>query len=242
MHEIKGDSMDMNKNKDNRQKVTVAILTRNEEKTIGKVIDGCRRFADELIVVDGHSKDSTREVARERGVKVIMDNGKGKGDGIKTAINNIEEGIIVLIDADGSHLPEDIPRLVKPIQDGISEHVHGSRILGGSEEFNGSFLEIMRLLGGNIITLAINYKLNVRLTDSQNGFRAISAALAKKLDLKEEITTIEQEMVIKTIKMGYKIFEVPAHEYKRLYGNSVIKLRKVWLRYVYTCLKYLFFK
>lgn len=224
----------------NYKKITIVILTKNEEKTIGEIIEGCKHFSDNIVVVDGHSQDSTREVAKKLGTKVMLDNGKGKGDGIKTAIKNIEEGIIVFIDADGSHSPEDIPHLVKPIQEGLAQHVHGSRILGGSEEFNGSFVEVLRLLGGNIITLVINYKLGVRLTDSQNGFRAITAELAKKLDLKENITTIEQEMIIKSIKMGYKIIEIPTHERKRIYGGSVIKLKKVWFRYVYTCLKYLF--
>lgn len=227
---------------DMHDKVTIVILTKNEEKTIGQVIGGCRRYSDNILVVDGHSRDSTREIAKRAGARVIMDNGRGKGDGIKTAIKNIDDGIMVFIDADGSHSPDDIPRLVKPIRDGLAEHVHGSRMLGGSEEFNGNFKEVARLFGSNIITLLINYKLGVRLTDSQNGLRAITASLVKKMNLKENITTIEQEMVIKTIKLGYKIIEVPTHEYKRRYGQSVIKLRKVALHYVYTCFKYLFFK
>jgi len=97
------------------------------------------------------------------------------------------------------------------------------------------------MVGSDIITLGINYRFNVRLTDSQNGFRAIRSDVARKLPLKENITTIEQEMIIKTLKLGYRMGEVPTHEYARRGGESKISARKVAWRYVYSWLKYLFF-
>jgi dolichol-phosphate mannosyltransferase len=81
----------------------------------------------------------------------------------------------------------------------------------------------------------------VRLTDSQNGFRAVLTTTARDLGLREDITTIEQEMIIKTLKKGYRIVEVPTHEYKRLHGDSRINVNKVAFRYVYSWLKYLLF-
>jgi dolichol-phosphate mannosyltransferase len=77
------------------------------------------------------------------------------------------------------------------------------------------------------------------LTDSQNGFRAIKKDVILSLKLKENITTIEQEMTMKCLKKGFIITEVPTHEYSRKYGESVIKLRKVWFRYVYSFIKHL---
>jgi dolichol-phosphate mannosyltransferase len=130
---------------------------------------------------------------------------------------------------------------VQPILDDKADHVTGSRGKGGSDELHGDIGKFIRMTGGDIITLGINYRFGVRLTDSQNGFRAIRTAVAKKLDLKENITTIEQEMIIKTIKKGYRICEVPSHEYARKYGDSSIKVSRVWFRYVYSWLKYLFF-
>ncbi|MCP3678210.1 MAG: hypothetical protein GY721_11675, partial [Deltaproteobacteria bacterium] len=93
----------------------------------------------------------------------------------------------------------------------------------------------------DIITLGINYRFNVRLTDSQNGFRAIRKAVAASLGLRENITTIEQEMIMKTLRHGYRIAEVPAHEYARAHGVSRINASRVWPRYVLTWIKYLFF-
>lgn len=221
--------------------VAVAVMAKNEEKSIGKVIKKVFKYTDEVLVIDGHSKDKTREIAKNKGAKVFLDSGKGKGCGIRTAINKTTKEILVFIDADCSHDPKDIPKLIKPIIEGVADHVSGSRARGGSDELYGTFGNFLRKLGNDIVTLGINYRFNARLTESQNGFRAIKINVAKKLCLKENITTIEQEMIIKTLRRGYKISEVPTHEYKRAFGESNISLSKVWSRYIYSWLKYLFF-
>lgn len=224
-----------------RNMITIIIPTLNEEETIANVIDQCKRYCDELIVVDGHSDDKTRDIAAGLDVKVIVDNGTGKGAALRLALTNATGDIIVFIDADGSHDPQDIPRLVQPIIEGKADHVTGSRILGGSSELFGGFNEFMRLTGSSFITECINWRFNTKLSDSQNGFRAIKRKVAIELDLKENITTIEQEMVMRTLKKGFVMAEVPTHEHRRIVGNSKIMLRKVWFRYGFSLVKYLFF-
>jgi hypothetical protein len=96
------------------------------------------------------------------------------------------------------------------------------------------------MIGSDIILIAINYRWKCHLTDSQNGFRAVRTLAARDLNLKENITTIEQEMTMKFLKKGYKIEEIPAHEYARKHGQSSIRLRKVWFRYVWSVIKNLF--
>lgn len=221
--------------------LTVVILAKNEERSLGKVIKGVKKYTDDILVVDGHSIDKTREVAKKLQARVIFDHGKGKGEAIRTAISKVKKEILIFIDSDCSHDPKDIPKLIKPIIENQADHVSGSRATGGSDELYGSFGNFLRKLGNDIITLGINYRFNVRLTESQNGFRAIKTKVAKKLKLVENITTIEQEMIIKTLKMGYRIGEVPTHEYKRAFGESNIKLQKVWFRYIYCWLKNLLF-
>ena len=100
-------------------------------------------------------------------------------------------------------------------------------MLGGSDELFGTFSEFIRLLGSMIITLTINYRFNVRFTDYQNGFRAIKTEVAKKINLKSNSTTIEQEMAMKCLQFGYKVSEIPSHEYKRKAGISKINVLKV---------------
>jgi dolichol-phosphate mannosyltransferase len=221
--------------------ISVVIPALNEEKTITEVIEGCKPYADELIVVDGHSRDKTREISEEHGAKVILDNKKGKGEAIRHVIGFVTGEIIVFIDADGSHDPKDIPKLVEPIMKEEADHVSGSRLVGGSSELHGGFDECFRLMGSSFITACINWKHKVQLSESQNGFRAIKTEVIKQLDLIEDITTIEQEMIMKTLKKGFRMAEVPSHEHKRKQGYSKISLRKVWFRYVYTMVKYLFF-
>ena len=224
-----------------KNKITVLIPALNEATTIGDIIIRSKKYSDDILVVDGHSNDGTESVARSLGVKVIFDHKKGKGEAIRSAIPHIGNEITVLIDADGSHDPDDIPKLVQPILENRADHVSGSRLIGGSSELHGGFDECFRLMGSSLITALINHRFKVRLSESQNGFRAIKTSVLKSLDLKENITTIEQEMIIKTLKKGYRMAEVPSHEYERAAGYSKIKLRKVAFRYVYSMLKYLYF-
>lgn len=219
--------------------VSVVIPARDEEQGIADIIRHCRPFADELLVVDGHSTDRTREISEQLGVRVVLDNGQGKGDAIRVAIEQVTGDIVLFIDADYSHCPTDIPRLVAPILRGDADHVVGSRARGGSDELHGDLEKFTRMIGSDIITLGINYRFGVRLTESQNGFRALRTSVARELGLRENITTIEQEMTIKTLARGYRIAEVPTHEYARRFGESKIKLSRVSFRYVYSWLKYL---
>jgi len=221
-------------------KISVVIPTLNEEATVGGIIKGCRPYADEIVVIDGHSKDRTREIAEEMGAKVVLDHKKGKGEALRYSVSHITGDIIVFIDADGSHNPDDIPKLIQPIVDNTADHVSGSRLIGGSSELHGGFDECFRLMGSSFITACINWKFNVKLSESQNGFRAIRTKIIKQLELRENITTIEQEMIIKTLKKGFRMAEVPTHEKKRVAGYSKISLKKVWFRYVYSFIKYLF--
>jgi len=222
-------------------KISVVIPTRNEEGMIKEIIDGCRPYADELLVVDGHSTDRTRDIAEATGIKVLLDNGKGKGAALRQAAMTVTGDIMVFIDADGSHDPRDIPKLVEPIIKGEADHVSGSRLIGGSSELHGGFDECFRLMGSSFITACINWRFKVVLSESQNGFRAIKTDVIRQLGLEEDITTIEQEMIMKTLKKGFRMAEVPTHEHKRKMGYSKISLKRVWFRYVYSLIKYLFF-
>lgn len=217
--------------------VTVVIPAKNEAASIRAVIDACRPHCGRVLVVDGHSTDATREEAQAAGAHVILDGGRGKGDAIRRAIPEVTTPFVVFIDADGSHDPADIPRLVEPLVDGRADHVGGSRLIGGSSELHGGFDEFWRLTGSSFITAVINWRFRVRISDSQNGFRALRTDVLRRLDLTEDLTTIEQEMVIKTIKRGFRLSEVPAHEHARRHGVSHIRLWRVAHRYVWVLLR-----
>lgn len=221
--------------------ISVVIPAKNEEGTIADIVKSVQKYSDDVIVIDGSSTDKTAEYAKAAGARVIDIPPIGKGNALCGSIKHIKNAITVFIDADGSHIPEDIPKLVEPILEGKADHVSASRLLGGSDELHGTFDETFRLMGSSFITACINWKFKVRLSESQNGFRAIKTDVLRELDLRERITTIEQEMIIKTLKQGYRMAEVPSHERRRFFGESNISLRKVSFRYVYSFVKYLFF-
>lgn len=218
--------------KQNANRYSVVVPARNEERTIGNVLKAVQDMTDDLILIDGHSSDATVAIARHYGARVVEDNGRGKGDAVRVGLAAARCPITVFIDADGSHDPSDIPTLVAPILAGEADLVMGSRMLGGSEELFGSISEVIRLIGSLVISLSINYRYGVRLTDYQNGFRAIRTDVGRTIGLTSNITTIEQEMAMKCLKDGYRVVERPAHEYRRKGGVSKINVMKVAHIYV----------
>lgn len=221
--------------------VCALIAAKQEAPSIEEVIRRTRRYVGEIIVAAGRSTDGTPELAERSGARVIHDGGRGKGEAIRRAIPHIRTPVTVLLDADGSHDPEDIPLLVEPILAGEADHVSGSRLRGGSSELHGGFDEFLRLTGSSFITACINWRFNCQLSESQNGFRAIRTSVLRDLDLRENTTTIEQEMIIKTLKRGYRMAEVPSHEHPRLHGTSHIRVWRSAPRYAYSLVRYLFF-
>ena len=221
-------------------KTTVIILTRNEEGNIKNIIKGVRPYADEIIVVDGHSKDKTREIAKKEGTNVILDEGTGKGAAERLAVRHAKHEIIVFIDADGSYDPKDIKRIVEPIKKREADLVIGSRMKGGSDELHSDLSQFLRLMGNVVLTLIINYRFNKKLTDCESGFRAIRRSVFLDIKTNENSFTIEQEVVIKCIKKGYKISEIASHEYSRKYGKSNLKLWKDGPKFLLSIIKNIF--
>src|SRR4029434_1514501 len=123
---------------------TWRLHAKDEEELIGELIESVRPYADEVLVVDGHSRDRTRDIALEHGARVIQDNRRGTGEALRLSIDAATTGIVVFIDADGSHDPKDIPALVAPIKADQADMVIGSRGKGGSDEFQGTLGQLLR--------------------------------------------------------------------------------------------------
>jgi dolichol-phosphate mannosyltransferase len=221
--------------------VSVVIAAKQEAATICDVVSRAGRYAGEIFCVVGTSTDGTPDLASASGARVLADGGLGKGEAIRCAIPHLRTPVTVFLDADGSHDPEDIPLLVEPILAGEADHVSASRLRGGSSELHGGFDEFFRLAGSSFITACINWRFDCRLSDSQNGFRAIRTSVLRELDLRENVTTIEQEMIIKTLRRGYRLTEVPSHEHRRAHGVSHIRVWRSAPRYGYSLVKHLFF-
>ena len=212
--------------------VTCIVPTRNEERTIGELLERISPHCDEIVVVDS-SNDSTPERAAKH-ARVVREERRGKGIALRTGAQEAKGDILVFIDADGSHIPEDIPELVRPIKEGRADLVIASRSLGGSEELSGTIPQWFRATASGVITIIVNHRFGSWLTDSQNGFRAIRRDVFLALGTTARIFDIETEMLMKTLKMGYTVDEVPSREKKRRYGSSGINLWWMWYRYAWT--------
>ena len=213
--------------------VTVVILARDEENTIAEVIAAALPYCHELVVMDGRSSDRTAERARAAGARVVTDPGLGKGAAIRASLGECSTDIVVFMDADGSHDAADIPRMVLPLVDGVADLSVGSRFAGGSDELSVSFAQLIRTIGNILMNIAINKRWNVELTDTLNGFRAVRRHVALEVGLTENTHTIEQEMVMKFLRHRHRVVNVPAHEYRRRFGESHIRIWREWPKFVW---------
>lgn len=209
---------------------TVIVPTKNEAGGIYGLVLSLKDYADEIIVVDGNSKDGTREEAERAGAVVVLDNGKGKGDAYKVGIQAASREVIVFIDADGSHEPADIPKIVRPILEGRAELVIASRHKGGSDEWKGDVDTWIRAFGSDFLSVMINLKWKSDLTDVLNGFRAAKTDVAKNIPINADDFDVEQHMIVQFLKYGHRVTEVGSHESCRKWGESKLPtFRKAYL-------------
>lgn len=203
-----------------KSKVSIIIACKNEGEGIKKILDSVKIYSGDIIVVDGHSNDGTKEIAEKFGASFYLDNKKGRGDALKIGIKHAKGDILVFFDADGSHEENDIPHLIKPIVSKEADLVIGSRRTGGSFDVSVNLTGIIRSAGCDFLVSLVNNKFNTSLTDILYSFRAISATAAKKLNLRANDFGVEQEMVVSCLKKGYKVKEIPSREKARGWGKS----------------------
>jgi dolichol-phosphate mannosyltransferase len=167
----------------------------------------------------------------------LLDNGLGKGDGVRVGIAHATREICVFIDADLSHDPGDISGLVQPILEDRADMVLGSRMRGGGDEFVATFIELVRLAGNMGLTWLINVRCSSALSDSQNGYRAVRTSLLKTMELTAKKHTIELEMTMRALRAGARVVEYPTHEYPRRFGQSSLSVTRQGLLFLWVFLR-----
>mgnify|MGYP000440782279 CR=1 FL=1 len=197
-------------------RVKIVIPALNEEKSIGDVIERFKKIGYfDILVVDGHSTDRTREIAKEKGAEVIVQSGSGKGQAIMEAFKLVDDDVIVLIDADATYLPEEVEKLIEPIKKGIADHVVGNRFANFEE---GSFTR-MNLIGNKILNFFFRVLYGVNLHDILSGYRALTKEVYKSVNLEKTGFEVETELTVETISKGFRILEVPI-SYKKRTGKT----------------------
>jgi len=202
------------------QNITVIISAYNEEVSIGSIVLLTKLYADNVIVVDDGSTDRTAEVARKAGAQVIVhEASKGKAESLKVGFNTAADmgaDIIVTMDSDGQHNPADIPRLVAPILKGDADMVNGSRYLN----YPGKNVPLYRRVGQTLQDTTAKMNFNLKITDTQSGFRAYAASTKDVFRFSGKKTAIENEMLADAGRSGLRIKEVEIGVYKNP-GTSI---------------------
>jgi len=188
--------------------VMVAIPCYNEEVAIGSIVLRARKYADNVVVIDDGSHDNTTMVAKLAGAdSIVHPRNEGKGAAIKTAFSYARESnydILVFIDGDGQHNPDEIPKLVAPILAGEADVAIGSQYLNGNGKNPPCFCRLGQLMLGT----AINMNTGLRLTDTQSGYRAFSMHTASAFRFHADTHSIESEMLLDAAHNGLRITEV----------------------------------
>jgi glycosyltransferase involved in cell wall biosynthesis len=191
-----------------RPLVAVAIPSYNEDRFIGSVVLKSLRHAELVLVVDDGSPDQTAAVARDAGALVIRhDTNRGKAAGINTAFQwamDLGVAVLVLIDGDGQHNPDEIPTLVEPVLRGAADMVVGTRFGALASRIPG-----YRQLGQHALTAMTNIGSGLPVSDSQSGFRAFSPRALKRMRFQSRRFGIESEMQFIAKQEGLLVQEVP---------------------------------
>lgn len=206
-----------------KSKISIVVVAKNEADGLDKVLKSIKKYSDDIIVVDGHSNDGSKEIALKNKSRFYLDNKKGRGDAVKIGLKQAKNEIIVLFDADGSHNASDIPQLIKPIVNKKADIVIGSRRTGGSYDLNMNFAGILRSGGADFLAYMVNRRFNTNFSDILYSFRAVRKSAVKKLGLKADDFCIEQEMVVNALKKSIGVEEVPTRENARKWGQSKLK-------------------
>ena len=200
-----------------KPRILACIPAYNEEKTIAKVVIEAKKHVDEVIVCDDGSSDMTAEIAENLGATVIRHRQRmGKGAAMNTLFRHareIEPDVILTLDADGQHDPNQIPDLVRVLEEHQADMVVGSRFLmGRSEQMPG-----YRAAGNRIL----NFATGGVLTDTQSGFRAYRLRVLENIMPTETGMGVDSEIIMKASQLGLNIIETQiSTEYKVPKGSK----------------------
>lgn len=198
-------------------KVTLLIPAINEGKSIGETIKQIpANVVDEILVIDGNSTDNTIEVARSLGCRAIPQPGKGFGDAIKYGFRQAVGDVIIVMDADGSPDPQEIPLLLKKMHEGY-DLVLGSRYLTGNKSEDDTWL---RYFGNKLFTKLTNIIHGTQITDSLYFFAAAKKETLNAVTYLSDDFAFCLEVPVKIHKAGYKIGEVACRERRRFADDS----------------------
>ncbi len=219
----------------NPPRVSVVIPALNEEQNLPHVLPYLPDWVDEVILVDGGSHDNTIEVAKQLwpGIIVVHQTRRGKGNALKEGFAAATGDIIVMMDADGSTNPSEIPAFVALLTAG-ADYVKGSRFMqgGGSEDITK-----LRKMGNTALLLLVRLVFRCQYSDLCYGYNAFWSYHLPLLMTEADGFEIETALNLKALTSGLNVAEVPSYEAKRIHGDSHLRAVPDGMRVLKTILK-----
>jgi glycosyltransferase involved in cell wall biosynthesis len=218
---------------DPKAKISIVCPCRNEE---GNIFSICRRMPDlgcdsELIFIEGNSCDDTLKKCMEAqgafpnlDISVFQQTGKGKGDAVRLGFDKSRHDILIILDADMTVKPEDLPLFVEALKSGICEFVNGSRLVYAMED---KAMRFLNLVGNKFFSVAFTFLLGQPIKDTLCGTKVLLKSdyqrLAKQRDFFGDFDPFgDFDLLFGASKLGLKIMDLPVHYQARTYGTTQI--------------------
>ena len=214
--------------------ISVVIPTLNEAANLPHVLARLPAFVDEVVIVDGHSIDDTIAVARglRPDVRVVLQDSRGKGNALACGFAAATGDIIVMLDADGSTDPAEIPQFVSALLDG-NDFAKGSRFaLGG----RSSDITPLRRAGNRTLNLLVNMLFGTRYSDLCYGYNAFWSHCLEHMQVTCNGFEVETLINVRVARAGLIVAEVPSVEHERMHGESNLNAIRDGLRVLRTIL------
>jgi len=201
--------------------ISLVIPTHNEAENLPHVLPHIPAMVGEVILVDGHSTDDTIAVAQQLlpTIKIIKQIGKGKGDALRLGFAVCTGDIIVMLDADGSTDPKEIPRFIEALIAG-NDYAKGSRFISGAGSHD---ITLLRLLGNYGLCSLVNVLFGTRFTDLCYCYNACWRCCLDYIEVDCDGSEVETLINLRIHKRHLKIVEVPSFEHKRIWGQSNLR-------------------
>lgn len=220
-------------------RIVLCILTRNERESLQVTLPtlprpGSTSGYDDMVAVDGGSTDGTCELFRAHGIHVISQPNRGRGDAMLTAIRQLPADAYIFFSPDGNEDVDDLTKFRSFLEQGF-DLVIASRMMKGAKNEEDDRLLRWRKWANLAFNLAANLlfrKTGPFVTDSINGYRAITRAAANKLALDAVDYTIEYQMTIRALRHSLRIVEFPTQEKPRIAGETQARSIPTGIRFL----------
>jgi glycosyltransferase involved in cell wall biosynthesis len=227
--------------------LSIIIPAFNEKMTIRQIIEKALDadvfgIDKEIIVVDDGSTDGTREIIKNTsGIRYIFhEKNLGKGGAVKTGYKNATGDIVIVQDADLEYDPNDYAAVIAPILSGSTEATNGVRMQQPNDPRKKSFAYWLHWFGNGMITWTTNFLYGNNAREYEGCYKAFTKKLVNNIEIKTNNFDFDNELIVKILKRGYKVVDVPIHYYPRDYSAGKKINWKHGFIILWTIIKYRF--